>query len=160
MKRIESVTGQVHTLDLTKLGTRSTVPILGQKEPRKSVIYEVGGKLAVKNLHAMAMEVRHGLNAGFKKRDLLAFIGEDKLGRIFVLPVFCARYHADNQDVIDEIMDHARWLKKAQRDNDMVFLRVEDRQSRTYKIGVLDQPKRVVHGQVTNRKQRRAMGVS
>jgi hypothetical protein len=168
------------TVDPHQEGVQARVPRLGARDPWKNPVYEVGGKLAVRNLHAVRIELVKALRAGFKKRDLLVFVSAEREGRIFLTAGFCTKYMAGNYDVVGDVLDRYAYLKDNGHDDDMIYIRVDDRATCRYEVGFLDQPKRVsystadmkrrqaaiiqsgqlAHPSGLNRRARRAAGLS
>jgi hypothetical protein len=102
---------------------------------------EVGGKLSIRNLPEVKAHLRRWISLGFKKCQLLCFIDRDHRAQLFPVVVFCRKYIELEPDLVGWIRDEGNRIKNA---GDMVFVRVDDADSRSYQVGILDQPKRRV----------------
>lgn len=117
---------------------------LGEREVWRPT-YEVGGKLAVKNLHAVSIELRKALRAGFKKRELMVWRGHDSNARLFLVAGFVVKHMTDEPDLCGDLLDRYEWLRANGYDGDMLYVSILDPETRKYEVGFLDQPKRTTH---------------
>lgn len=117
---------------------------LGEREAWRPT-YEVGGKLSVKNLHAISIELRKALRAGFKKRELMVWRGHASECRLFLVAGFVAKYQLDEPDLCGDLLDRYKFLQDGKHDADMLYVSILDPATRKYEVGFLDQPKRVTH---------------
>lgn len=142
---------------LTIDATSKRVPRLGEREAWRPT-YDVGGKLAVKNVHAIGIELRRALKAGYKKRELLVWRGIDGMARLFLVAGFVAKYQLTEPDICGDVLDRYKWLQDNAYDRDMIYVNILDPATRKYEVGMLDQPKRVTHSvsmERTTRRERR-----
>jgi len=128
---------------------KPTVPKLGEREAWRPT-FEVGGKLAVKNLHATSIELRKALRAGFKKRELMVWRAADSNCRIFLVAGFVAAHQLREPDLCGDLLDRYEFLQTKAKidpkfDNEMLYVSILDTATRRYEVGFLDQPKRAVH---------------
>lgn len=128
---------------------KPNVPILGEREAWRPT-FEVGGKLAVKNLHATGIELRKALRAGFKKRELMVWRAADSNCRIFLVAGFIAAHLKREPDLCGDLLDRYTFLQDKAKldpkfDGEMLYVSITDPETRSYEVGFLDQPKRAVH---------------
>jgi len=99
----------------------------------------------VKNLHAMSIELRKALRAGFKKRELMVWRSHDSNARLFLTAGFVAKYQNMEPDLCGDLLDRYEWLQRNGYDHEMLYVSILDPETRKYEVGILDQPKRTTH---------------
>lgn len=142
---------------------RDVTKKLGERDSSIRPMVEVGGKLAVRNLHQVRAELIKALQAGFKKRELMVFRQATGDAKLFMIAGFAAKYVSEYPDMVGELLERGQWLADHGKDRDMLYVNVTDAESGTYEIGFLDQPKRVTHSvanHLGNRAKRRALGLN
>lgn len=112
---------------------------------------EVGGKLAIRNVTEVRQSLRHWLKMGLKRCQLICFVSADKRAQLFSVVAFCRKYIETEPELVGWIRDEGGRITS---DRDMLYVVVEDAESRKYSVGILDQPKRRVLSLPT-----RAMGL-
>lgn len=110
---------------------------------------EVGGKLGIRNVAEVKAQLQRWLSLGFRKAQLLCFVNADGRAVLLNIVAFCREHIASEPDLIGWIRDEGKRIKS---DRDMVFVRVDDAATRTYTVGVLDQPQRRVLSVPTRKK--------
>jgi hypothetical protein len=102
---------------------------------------EVGGKLAIRNVAEVKAQLQRWLSLGFRKAQLLCFVQHDGRATLLNIVAFCREHIGTEPDLVGWIRDEGKRIKS---DRDMVFVRVDDAKTRSYTVGILDQPKRKV----------------